>query len=151
METPTKAENIKYGYELNMIYHKSKNYWSRIISIFLIIISFNTCNKENLYPTLKVENQLEDYWRSIIEVSLIGYEFDNLNIEPNGDSQSFILDKGMPGGFEEINVTIRYIRFSGVITTASIKVDFKGGETTKIILTGCDVGGCSGIYLESNP
>ena len=55
----------------------------------------------------------------------------------------------MSGGYEDIYVTVRYIRYSGVGASASIKVDFNKGETTTITLTGCSgAEGCPGIYLE---
>jgi hypothetical protein len=127
-----------------------------ILTFFVIVLTFTACDKndDNLtlekYPLLKVENQLKDYWRPIIGVSLVGYKFGNLNIEPKGDSQTFILDKGMSGGYGNIYVSVSYIRYSGVWSSASIKVDFTKGDTTTIVLTGCSgAEGCSGIFLES--
>jgi hypothetical protein len=128
-----------------------------IFTILSLLLTFTACNKENNvdgseeFPSLKVENQLNDSWRSIIEVSLIGYQFDNLNIEPYGDSQTFVLDEGMSGGYENINIIVKYIRYSGILASRSIKVDFNKGKTTTITLTGCDGAvGCPGIYLELN-
>lgn len=136
---------------------KHSRFWGRwwyIFTILIVIVSFTACNKDDdsidiEYPMLTIENQLEDYWRPIIGVSLVGYKFNNLDIKPKGDSQTFTLDKGMPGGYENINVTVSYIRYSGIIGYASIKVDFNKGETTTIHLTGCSgAEGCPGIYLE---
>ena len=141
---------------LNLIH----NYIINIKLIFVLLsiaLSFTACKKDDdidlnnikQFPCLKVENQLTDYWRSIERVSLVGYEFDNLNISPNGDSQTFTLNAGMPGGFEDINIEVVYIRYSGVFGTASIEVDFEIGQTTTITLTGCSgAEGCPGIYLE---
>jgi len=143
--------------ELIMTHSKSKAQWWAILAIFSMVLAFSSCEKDcdcpedepEEYPFLKVVNQLNDSWRSITGVSLIGYEFNNLNIEPYGDSQTFVLDEGLSGGYEDINVTVRYIRYSGVGASASIKVNFNKGETTTITLTGCSgAEGCPGIYLE---
>ena len=147
---------MNYDKELNLTHSKSKVQWRAIFAIFVIVLSFTACDKDSIvieeYPSLKVENQLNDSWRPITRVSLVGYEFNNLNIEPYGDSQTFVLDEGMSGGYEDINVTVRYIRYSGVGSSASIKVDFNKGDTTTITLTGCSgAEGCPGIYLEHNP
>ena len=56
------------------------------------------------------------------------------------------------GGYEEVNVIVRYIRYSGTGASASIKVDFNKGEATIITLTGCSGAEvCPGINLEYNP
>lgn len=137
-------------------YSKSIVRWWVMLVVFTMSLAITSCGDdcdcpepEENYPSLKVTNDLEDDWRSITKVSLIGYKFENLNIEPFGDSQTFVLDKGMSGGYENINVTVSYIRYQGVGASASINVDFTKGETTSITLTGCDgAEGCSGIYLE---
>ena len=55
----------------------------------------------------------------------------------------------MSGGYEDINVIVRYIRYSGAGASACMKVDFNKGETATITLTGCsDAAGCPGIYLK---
>jgi len=129
--------------------------WTLLV-IFTFTLSFTACKKDCIcpddYPSLKVVNQLEDNWRRITNVSLVGYQFSNLNIEPFGDSQTFVLDKGMSGGFENIYVKVTYLRYSSVYGFADIKVDFKKGGTTTIVLKGCDIAeGCPGIYLEYVP
>ena len=128
---------------------KSMVRWCTMIVIFSIPLAFSSCEKDSNFPSLKVTNDLKDDWQSITAVSLIGYKFDNLNIEPFGDSQTFILDEGMAGGYENINITVSYIRYSGIGASASIKVNFNKGETISISLTGCSgAEGCPGIYLE---
>jgi hypothetical protein len=134
-----------------------------IIVTLGILLSFTACEKDcsisndnaggdvpkEELPSIKVVNQLTDSWRSITEVSLVGYEFNSLNIEPNGGSQTFVLDKGMPGGYENINVKVRFIQASTYIATLSITKDFKNGTITTVTLKGCNSGeGCPGIYLE---
>lgn len=134
---------------------RSKIQWWTMSLILVIVLAFAACEKnevedeEEEYPSLIVKNQLNDSWRSIYAVSLVGYDFENLNIEPNGDSQAFILDGGMAGGYEDINVTVRYSRYSGVGASTSIKVNFVKGKSTTISLTGCSgAEGCPGISLE---
>ena len=156
-KTILKVNSMNFDKELKLTHSKSKAQWWAILVIFGIFLTFTACDTEDdfvvieEYPSLKVENQLNDYWRSIYRVSLVGYEFYNINIEPDGDSQTFVLDEGMSGGYEDIFVKVSYIRYSGVRTSTSIKVNFKQGETTTIMLTGrsgCE--GCPGIYLEQN-
>lgn len=136
---------------------KSLMKWFVLLIIIALIITFSSCKKDcdcpeqDNYPSLKVTNDLEDDWRSITAVSLVGYKFDKLDIAPFGDSQLFILDEGMSGGYGNINVTVNYIRYTGVSASRSLKVDFFDGETTSITLTGCDdAEGCSGIYLDQD-
>ena len=75
-------------------------------------------------------------------------EFTNLVIDINGGSQTFILDKGMSGGYNDINVVVQYGP-TGSIWTSSKKVDFNNGRTTKITLKGCiSYEGCPGYRLE---
>ena len=134
-----------------------------VIFVFLgILLSFTACEKDyNLsednaggnspkeeFPSIKVVNKLTDSWRPITEVSLVGYEFNSVNIEANGGSQTFVLDKGMSSGYEDINVKVRFRQTSTYIATLRITKDFKKGSTTTITLKGCFAEGCSGIYLE---
>jgi hypothetical protein len=129
-----------------------------LITLFIIGSIVSSCSEdsidispEKMYPSLKVTNDLKENWRSIINVSLVGYTFGELNIEPSGDSQIFILDQGMSGGLEQVNVRVTYWRYRGITASRSIKLNFKNGETTSIKLTGCDgAEGCPGISLESN-
>lgn len=153
-QSVSKENSMKH----NLKYNRSRFFvgWLSITVILAIFFTFSSCEKdcdcpdpEDDYPSLKVTNDLKDDWRSITTVSLIGYKFDKLNIESFGDSQTFILDKGMSGGYENINVTISYIRYSGIGASESIKVNFNKGETTSIILTGCSgAEGCPGISLK---
>ena len=119
------------------------------ISIVTFVLVFSACDDEEEYPSLKVVNELEDSWRSIVEISLIGYDFKSLDIKPNGGSQTFVLDKGMSGGYSGINVTVKYKYYSGKLANESINVNFHDGMTTTITLKGCvSYEGCPGIYLE---
>ena len=145
----------------NITQIKFNSQWWSVLTLFAMLMSFTSCEKDCIapedttenttetYPLLKVVNQLNDDWRSINGVSLVGYQFSNLNIEYNGDSQTFVLDKGMSGGYEDIYVKVNYWRYSGHGTFVDIKVNFVKGETTTITLkgtSGCE--GCPGIYLE---
>lgn len=98
------------------------------------------------FPYLKVVNAVNDT-SPIINVELVGYEFSNLNIIP-GTSQTFVLDNGMPGGYDDINIVVTY-QEPGTRGYPTIKVDFNDDETTTVTLKGCrGMEGCPGIYLE---
>ena len=125
--------------------------WWSILAVFVIAITFTACNNDEdiieieEYPSLKVENLTTD-GLSIDTVTLVGYDFTNLMIT-EGNSQTFILDKGMPGGYENININVR---MSGrQIISRDIQVNFKKGETSTITMTGCNgYEGCKGYYIE---
>lgn len=113
------------------------------------IISVSSCKQDSdvpepnndteiKHPSLKIVNDLKEDWRPIISVNLVGYDFTNLNIEYNGDSQRFNLDKGMPGGYDNVNVSVTFIRYAAAPrVTLKIKVDFVDGKTTTISLRDC--------------
>ncbi len=114
-----------------------------------------SCNKEcdniadNKYPYLKVINENDDN-NVITSVKLVDYTFENLSINV-GESQTFTLDKGMPGGYDNINVNVSH-KYGGVTRFQNIKVNFHNGDTTTIILKGCiSYEGCQGFYLEYKP
>jgi hypothetical protein len=142
--------------ELILPHSKSKVKCWAIFAIFGIALAFTACNRDKNndidnddvveYPSLKVVNQNNDN-RSITSVSLVGYEFNNLNITIGG-SQTFVLDKGMPGGYSDINIIVshKYSVWSGSVNK---KVNFNDGKTTTITLKGClTFEGCQGFYLE---
>nr|WP_319571439.1 hypothetical protein [uncultured Draconibacterium sp.] len=121
------------------------------------IIVMTACSKDNdkdesednteVFPSLKITNQNTDS-RLITSVKLVGYEFNNLSIDVD-DSQTFILDEGMSGGYSNINVTCSYKYGAYPVASKSIKVDFSNGKTTTITFKGCiSFEGCSGFYLE---
>ena len=127
--------------------------------ILCIALTFSACYEHETivtggsdYPSLSVFNQMRIISPSragITTVSLVGYEFDSLSIGPNGDYQIFILDKGMSAGYEDINVTVKYIlsntRGPVIQDSTSIIVDFTDRETTVISLREGDDGK---YYLE---
>ena len=117
------------------------------IGVFLSVHSCNKDDNKNEYPALKVANESNDQW-PIKSVKLVGYEFSNLAIGTNGGLQTFILDKGMPGGYNDINVVVQYGP-AGSIWTSSKKVNFNNGEITIVTLKGCiSYQGCNGYYLD---
>jgi hypothetical protein len=135
----------------------------RLWLIFSLILSalfipFASCDDDEVdeipdiekYPSLKVSNQAEDEIRpfNIYAVDLPGYDFEALTI-PIGDSQTFILDEGMPEGYEEIDVIIRFGTI-GFDHSQSVAVNFENGKTSKITLKGCMewVEECDGHYIE---
>ena len=101
--------------------------------------SSNTDNNTNNYPSLKI---VCDYSGCITRVGLVGYSFDDLRIL-NNESKTFELINGIPGGYENVNVNVKFSPakvVNGTHTTdlSSIKCNFTKGETTTITLTnGC--------------
>ena len=124
-----------------------------ILAILCIALTFSACYKHETivtgvsdYPSLRVVNGLNLY-QPITGVSLVGYELDSVHIPSSFQysGQTFALNKGMPDGYEDINVTVRHLtgRPDSVYFT-SIIVDFKDGEITTITLNNGD----DGYYLE---
>ena len=97
-----------------------------ILVLFSIILA---CDSKQKYPSLNVLNQYSG--ESITSVRLVGYDFENLLIT-SGNSQTFALDEGMPGGYTGINITVNY----GAGATVSQKFNFTDGQTTTITLNG---------------
>ena len=117
------------------------------LGFFLSVTSCNKDDNKMEYPKLRVTNESNDQW-PIKSVKLVGYEFTNLAIGTNGGSQTFILDKGLSGGYNDINVVVQYGP-AGSIWTSSKKVNFDNGTTTTITLKGCiSYDGCKGYHLE---
>ncbi len=118
----------------------------KIIYLALIILIIG-CDSDEDHPSLKVVNQTNDSnSKSITSVRLVDYEFTNLSID-EGNSQTFNLDSGMSGGYENINIIVR---LSGPQTIyENIGVNFDNEETTTITMKGCiSSEGCDGFYLE---
>jgi len=112
------------------------------LAIFYIFLIINSCdNKEEF---LKVVNEDKDGC-SITSVRFVGYEFNNLLIS-SGSSQTFTLDKGMSGGYYDINVIVS---FGPPSRSSSAKINFNKDKTTIITLKGCiSYEGCKGHYLS---
>ena len=104
----------------------------------MIIVIASCYSDDGTQDTLlKVINHYES--RSITSVTLVGYEFNNLLITA-GNSQSFALEKGMPSGYTNINITVGYS--SGTATWyISKEFDFIEGEVTTITLKGSNLEG----------
>ncbi|WP_406672469.1 hypothetical protein [Natronospira sp.] len=144
---------------LHVIRSKTQvQYWTTLV-IFGIIFAFTACSKDSVsieeppkeppeeYPTLKIVNQVTDN-RYISSVELVGYEFNNLNITSD-NSQTFALDSGMPGGYENINIIVSYRTSTTPTNSRNTTVNFKYGEITTITLKGCiSYEGCDGHFLE---
>jgi hypothetical protein len=123
------------------------------ILVLGIMVMFMACSKNDekcfieKYPSLKIVNAVSDN-NYISSVSLVGYDFNYLNIA-SGNSQTFTLENGMPGGYKSINVTISIRVFMTPIGSLSKTVNFNDGDTTIITLKGCrSYEGCKGIVLE---
>lgn len=126
----------------------------KIVLFCLISLMFMGCQDDpqeviELHPSLMVQNDLDGDFRNVIQVNLVGYEFGSLDIRPMGGSQTFVLDQGMAGGYDQINVDVKFQEYQTVRTTRSIKVDFVDGQTTRIRLYDCVDGIHScGVQLE---
>ena len=88
--------------------------------------------KDN-FPKLQIINKGQI---TILKVVLEGYEFSDLNVKQN---QSIILDldNGMPGGYKDVQVSIRYRPYK--VTNSPIppiltKLDFADGEITTLTI-----------------
>jgi len=117
-----------------------------ILSVITLLISCNNDDDNADYPLLKVINETS-IAHPRYKVSLVGYEFESLAIEPNGDSQTFKLEHGMPSGYENIEVIVQYSS-RGTIWRKSKKVNFANGRTSTITLKGCFAEGCDDITIE---
>ena len=94
--------------------------------------------KPEANPFLEVVNALDSDSKYIKSVSLVGYEFSNLSIY-SGSSQVFSLDE-MPGGYTDINITVRYgVAFA--TWTVSNTFDFGNGDITTATLRGSSAEG----------
>jgi len=93
----------------------------------------NGNNDQIKISTLRVVNNFETI---IISVSLVGYEFNSLNIT-HGNSQTFALAGGMPGGYNNINVIVRYRNSAGsAVRSINKNYNFINGGTTTVTLSG---------------
>jgi len=134
--------------------------WLTIFVIVGITIAFSACgssvnsneeaddevSEDSQIPYLMVVNQNTDSY-PITAVRLVNYEFNSLEIDV-GDSQTFTLDDGMPGGYSDINIIVSYRR-AGNQYSMNIEKDFTDGETTTVRMKGCiSAEGCGGLYLE---
>lgn len=96
------------------------------------------------YPKLKVINDGRedtmfgyDYISSVV---LLNYSFTPIEIK-KGESQTFVLDKGMPGGYNDILVKISYGEDGHTFSSYKIKKNFANGSTTtiRLYLSGSDI------------
>ena len=89
----------------------------------------NTDKNAVSYPYLNVENAISGTSSVVMAVSLVNYDFTPLGIK-GGQSQTFVLDRGMPGGYDNILISITF----GVPGQAQryyrIYKSFQNGTTT---------------------
>jgi len=120
-----------------------------ILSLLLI-----SCTDEDDYhvdpePTtsLTIFNQYDDI--SIREVSLVGYEFPDLSID-YGESEIFTLDNGINGGYDNVNVNVKF--YCGARNwTGSVSKNFIQNEENIITLVDCFAngqGGCTEVCFQ---
>jgi hypothetical protein len=114
-----------------------KKYKQAGFIVCLVMLSIASCSFGDKYPLLKIENQYDGKY--ISSVSLVGYEFSNLSIL-YGNSQTFTLGEGMPGGYNNINIQVGY-RSGSAIWYISNQFDFKDGDVTIVTLKGSSLEG----------
>ena len=121
-----------------------------VFTVFIGILILIGCRDDSRSqnPTLMVKNEVTDN-AFITAVKLTGYDFSSLNIT-KGNSQSFLLDKGMSGGYENINVQVFYKRTTATpVSSKNVSVNFQQTGTTTVTLKGCNsYEGCTGHTLE---
>jgi hypothetical protein len=105
------------------------------IGAFLILFSVLLLSSCDLFlgpPRLLVMNDTEGL--TILRVELVGYDFDSLNIL-GGTSQEFLLYLGMPGGYDNIAVTVHNRGSAlGPVRYPSKAYNFADGEVTVVRL-----------------
>ena len=127
---------------------------SIVISILILLISFSIISCSNTpdtstpsstttvsstpaeetkdnFPKLKIINTSQI---TITSVSLEGYQFSNLSLKQN-QSMVFELKDGMPAGYKDVRVSVRYRPY--IVTNSPIppivsKLDFADGVTTSL-------------------
>lgn len=116
---------------------------------FFVLVAncFFGCNPDEQTPTLTIYNN-SNTDKVISSVRLIGYEFTSLNIT-FGSSHTFILDKGMPGGYTNINVDINF-NCGNRGWTVSDSVNFTETNTATINFLHCEntTGYCRGVCFN---
>tara|TARA_Y100000996_G_C22149850_1_gene489974 strand:- start:63 stop:440 length:378 start_codon:yes stop_codon:yes gene_type:complete len=123
---------------------------------YLIILSFilfscvddedELCCEPTLPMTLTISNQYDNI--SVRTVSLVGYEFEDIEID-FGQARTFTLDDGINGGYDNVNINVRY--YCGARHwTKSVSKNFVEGENTTITLVACanGQGGCQDVCFE---
>ena len=129
--------------------------WTYLFIVGILVFAFIACDKDKdsteKYPSLKVVNQNDESEKiTISSVVLVGYEFNNLSIA-KGNSQSFTLTEGMPAGYNDINVVVKYYAV-GQNRSSSIKINFTNGQTSSVTLRGSISGeGSKNFYMEHSP
>jgi len=86
---------------------------------------------------------------SVRTVSLVGYEFEDINID-YGQARTFTLDNGINGGYDNVNVNVRFYCGSRH-WTVSVSKDFIQNENTTVTLVDCFAngqGGCQEVCFQ---
>lgn len=89
--------------------------------------------KKATFPKLQIINKSQI---TILRVVLDGYDFTDLNLKQN---QSIILNlnNGMPGGYKDVTVSIRYRPYrvtNSAIPPILTKLNFTNGEITSLTI-----------------
>ena len=123
--------------------------------LFILSLLFISCVEEeddyHVDPepvtSLTISNQNDII--SIRTVSLVGYEFEDIKID-YGSSRTFTLDNGINGGYDNVNVNVRF--YCGArYWTVSVSKDFIQNENTTVTLVDCFAngqGGCTEVCFQ---
>ena len=112
----------------------------KILVLVFACLLFASCkdnqNNSPTYPKLQVKNACNGTSDgfAITAVELVNYSFTPLDIKV-GESRTFTLDKGMPGGYDDVLVVVHYGP-SGAIRKYQIRKDFNDGEITVVKIVG---------------
>ena len=118
----------------------------KILYLIVICLFFVACNNasntpaetgnnndqnknEKSCPYLKVENTLGSSSGVVMAVSLVNYDFSPLGIQ-GGQSQTFILNKGMPGGYDNILISVTFGSPGRIQSYFRTYKNFQDGTTT---------------------
>ena len=105
------------------------------------------CCQPESPTTLTINNQNDII--SVRKVSLVGYEFEDIEID-FGEMRSFTLDDGLNGGYNNVNINVRY--YCGARHwSESISKNFTQGENTTVTIVDCfpnGQGGCQEVCFE---
>ena len=86
---------------------------------------------------------------SIREVTLVGYEFKDIEID-FGQARTFTLDDGINGGYDNVNINVRY--YCGArYWNGSVSKNFTEEENTTITVVDCfpnGQGGCTEVCYQ---
>ena len=98
--------------------------------LFLFAFILFSCSSDEEHASFTVVNQKDII--TITEISLVGYKFETLSIGL-GESKTFVLDKGLNGGYDNVNVSFSWT-CGGRGWSGNTTINFLDGQTNRIAL-----------------